>query len=611
MAEEGNVCYHDVTVIGAGWSGLVACKYMKEEGLSVVCIERKGDIGGVWLYSDDSTIPTVMKSTRCTSSSTVTEMSDFPMPLEIGTFPTHDSIMQYLHDYTNCFKLMPHIQLNTEVALVEKKDATWYTTCSNGTVYSSRNLVIATGVVQQPNRELEDSLLSSFTGKIYHASEIKAPLEKHREQRLLVLGGGETASDICTEWRDLVDFTYWSIPRGQHFFRKYAKVVPWGKPQALDKASSRMMKALAPYHRGKPGLSWICKWTTNGSLLAYQGHGISEWKNDAKFFHFFFNKNGKVLDLVDYKRLVPKGGITKCEGKKITFVDGTSQEFDLIITSTGYKVQYPYLPKRYSDVKIISRHKFVFDVEDPSIAFIGLARPIVGSIVGISELQARWSAKVYSGYIPLKSLEERRTDVAKDTAHWQEYFRESSQRIEGLVEGYTYVDDLAKHAGIYPNYWELFKTNPRHWYIAVFSPYNSASYRISEPQHREQAIATLNSHRKGTLTPAHLFLILFLRIIWFDWWLIQLSTIKYRIQSASWWPRIRDTRAMRAVNHVWTYPKRVMFDNISSDRNEELTLRNGHHLSPKQNGHVLTGENGMCVHNGSNQQQTLSKRPHT
>ncbi len=607
MAEEGNLFHHDVTVIGAGWSGLVACKYMKEEGLSVVCIERRDDIGGVWLYSDDTTLPTVMKSTRCTSSSTVTEMSDFPMAPEMGTFPTHESIMQYLRKYADMFSLTPHIRLNTEVSLVEKKDTTWYTTCSNGITYSSKYLVIATGAVQHPNREVEDTLLNGYTGKIYHSSEIKAPLEKHKGERLLVLGGGETASDICTEWRDLVDFTYWSIPRGQHFFRKYAKVVPWGKPQALDKASSRIMKLLAPYHRGKPGLSWICKWTSNGSLLAYQGHGIAEWKNDAKFFHFFFNKSGKVLDLVDYKCLVPKGGITKCEGKKVTFVDGTTQEFDLIITSTGYKVQYPFLPKRYSDVKIINRHKFVFDVEDPSIVFIGLARPVVGSIVGISELQSRWSAKVFSGSVPLKSLEERRADVANDTTHWREFFKDSSQRIEGLVEGYTYVDDIAKHAEIYPNYWELFLSNPHHWYIAVFSPYNAASHRLKEPEHREKAIATLNSHRKGTLSPLHLLLILFLRLIWFDVWLVALSNIKYRIQTARWWPYLRDTRVMRMIDYVWTYPKRVMFDNKSSDRDELPTLQNGQVAPSKQNVHMFTHRNGMSL---IDSKQSLRNRPH-
>lgn len=73
---EASSYHNDVIVIGAGWSGLVACKCMLEEGLSAVAIEKKDGIGGVWLYSDDPTVPTVMKSTCCTSSTTVTEMSD-------------------------------------------------------------------------------------------------------------------------------------------------------------------------------------------------------------------------------------------------------------------------------------------------------------------------------------------------------------------------------------------------------------------------------------------------------------------------------------------------------------------------------------------------------
>ena len=55
--------------LGGGWSGLVAYKYMLEEGLSVVAIEKREGIAGVWRYSDDPSIPTVMKSTCCTSSS--------------------------------------------------------------------------------------------------------------------------------------------------------------------------------------------------------------------------------------------------------------------------------------------------------------------------------------------------------------------------------------------------------------------------------------------------------------------------------------------------------------------------------------------------------------
>ena len=76
-------------------------------------------------------------------------------------------------------------------------------------------------------------------------------MEKHKNERLLVLGGGETASDICMEWLDHVKFTYWSIPRGQHFIRKYGKLVPWAKLTAFDKASSRMRVMLSPFIMGK------------------------------------------------------------------------------------------------------------------------------------------------------------------------------------------------------------------------------------------------------------------------------------------------------------------------------------------------------------------------
>ena len=142
--------HHDVTVIGAGWSGLVACKYMLEEGLSVVAIEKREGIGGVWRYSDDPSIPTVMKSTCCTSSTTVTEMSDFPMPEEIGMFPHNIDVREYLESYAKNFNLMPHIRLNTAVSEVKKEGETWHVTCSTGDTYTSTYLIVASGAHQTP-----------------------------------------------------------------------------------------------------------------------------------------------------------------------------------------------------------------------------------------------------------------------------------------------------------------------------------------------------------------------------------------------------------------------------------------------------------------------------
>ena len=319
------------------------------------------------------------------------------------------------------------------------------------------------------------------------------------------------------------------------------------------------MKTIAPYVNGKPGLSWVCKWTTAGSLLAYQGHGIPEWRNDADFFKFFINKNGRVLDFIDYEHLIPKGGIVTCNGKKITFVDGTKEEFDLVIVSTGYKDDYPYLPEQYANKDVRHRYKFIFDVEDPSIAFIDLVRPVVGSLVGISELQARFAAKVYSEKIFLPSIEGRKEVVQKDFTFWSNHFKNSSQRIQGLVEGFTYIDDIAKQAGIYPDYWSLFKRNPRHWFIAFFSPYNGATYRLNEPEHEEKAIQTMKSHKVATLGFFQYFLILFLRFFLFDFWLNRPSHVKYWIQTSSWWPAIRSWRLTQALNYLWITPKRAFF----------------------------------------------------
>ena len=551
--------HHDVTVIGAGWTGLLACKYMKEEGLSVVALEKREDIGGIWLYSDDPNIITVMKTTRSTSSSTFTEMSDYPMPEEIGQFPHHADIHRYLHAYADHFNLMPHIQLNTAVQEAERKGDMWCLQCENGDEYTSSYLVVATGVHEKPNRELENTVLKEFTGKMYHAAEIKGATEEQRGERLLIVGGGETGSDLCIEFYDFCQFIYWSIPRGQHFFRKVGKFVKWGKRKALDKASSPMLRLLLPYTRSKPGLSWICKWTTNGSLLAYQGHGIPEWRNNAKFFHYIINKSGRVLDLVDYKKVVPKAGITKCSGCKVYFNDGTEQEFDTIIMSTGYKTSFSFLPKRYTDTTMREHYKFVFDVEDPTLAFVGFVRPVVGSIITIAETQARWVARVFSEKVPLVSLKERQTEVARDRAFWGHYFKDSSQRIEGSVEQFVYTENVAKLAGFYPDYWALFKRNPYHWYVACFSPFNCSMYRLNEPKYEDQAIATMESHQKTAFHPLYLVLMFFLRIVLFDWILEQLQKVKYRIQVSGWWRVVREWRITRAANWVWTLPKRALF----------------------------------------------------
>ena len=249
-----------------------------------------------------------------------------------------------------------------------------------------------------------------------------------------------------------------------------------------------------------------------------------------------------MLDFVDYKHLVPKGGIAVCNGKDITFVNGIKQEFDLVIMSIGYEDEYPYLPEQYAIKDVRHRYKFIFDIEDPSIAFVGLVRPMAGSLVTISEIQARFVAKVYSKKISLPLVESRKKTVEKDFIFWSDYFKNSSQRIQGLVEIFTYVDDVAEQAGVYPDYRSLFKRNPRHWSIVFFSPYstiNGATFRLNEPEYEDKVIQTMK--RRDTYIASY-FLMLFLHLILLDFWVNCLSDVKYWIQISSWWPTVRSWR---------------------------------------------------------------------
>lgn len=253
MEERKQTEFREVVIIGAGWSGLLACKSMLEEGLTAVALEKRPDVGGLWNYTDDPSIITVMKNTKTTSSSTVTEMSDFPMPEKIGQFPKQEDVLSYLKSYCDAFDLWPHIRLGHCVTEITKADKFWRVRCENEQLFESKFLIICTGSVQKPNRELEHTILRDFGGEVRHSSELKSFVPEHENKRVMLIGGGETASDIVEEYYDHVTRIVWCIPRGMHFFRKYAKILPNRRPQALDKASSRVMKSIAPFTKGKPG----------------------------------------------------------------------------------------------------------------------------------------------------------------------------------------------------------------------------------------------------------------------------------------------------------------------------------------------------------------------
>lgn len=97
-----------VAVVGAGISGLLACKYCLSKGFDTIVFESESDIGGVWGKT--------IKTTRLQSSKDIYEFSDFPWPNSVtDDYPPQQEILDYIHSYSTHFDLIPHIQLHSRV----------------------------------------------------------------------------------------------------------------------------------------------------------------------------------------------------------------------------------------------------------------------------------------------------------------------------------------------------------------------------------------------------------------------------------------------------------------------------------------------------------------
>jgi cation diffusion facilitator CzcD-associated flavoprotein CzcO len=109
-----------VCVVGAGPSGLVAVKNLKECGFGVDCYERETGVGGGWNWRHDRS--PVYGSAHLISSKPFTQYPDFPMPDEWPDYPHHSQVLSYLERYADHFDLRPHVWFGTEVVKVEPAD---------------------------------------------------------------------------------------------------------------------------------------------------------------------------------------------------------------------------------------------------------------------------------------------------------------------------------------------------------------------------------------------------------------------------------------------------------------------------------------------------------
>ena len=433
----------DFVVSGAGISGVVISKYLKENGITFLTLEKRDGIGGLWYYSDDENITTITKNTITTSGRRITHFSDFPPHKEWTHFLRGDELLQHIHEYAEHYEILGNIELSATILRVEKdEDSLWRIEYKNKheerkTVYA-RNFVVAGGAFSNKLTPLADKYSSSFDGEIYSGQQIKLNNKiKFCGKRVLVTGGGETASDMAMHAACVADKACWAIPDGLQSLDR-CRIGAAGSPQetVFDEGPSLMRNRLHSQHLSDKKCNneyFIHK------NLGANGHGVKEWIVDNYYGNKFPTKNGESIYLVHEGKIKPYRSVANISGNRVFFDNGKSEEIDMIIECTGYRKGYDYLADESLQTPDYNKlYRGFIRTDDPSLYFLGVVRPMIGSVPAFVEYQSQYIVDLFKQSIQLPSRDEMQARIDKDMEYHMNLFQGCGRFRPDILDGFTY-----------------------------------------------------------------------------------------------------------------------------------------------------------------------------
>ena len=463
-----------VAIIGAGPGGLAAARYLSAHGFACTIFEQAAQLGGQW--NAKSEFSGVWPTMRTNTSRVMTSFSDMPHEPGAATYPTNQEIFAYLGRYAERFDLTRDLRTSTRVEAVEK-DGTGYlvrSRSSNAAPVTEHfdRVIIASGRYNHPSVP-HVAGLETFTGSggITHTLRYKNP-EKYRGLRVLVAGSAisalEIASDLVMLGAERVVSTY---RRQRYILPKLVAGVP------IDHIAFTRFAALGaevfPVEAIGNGMKQL--------VLRAQGspEQFGAFKPLDDIFQAGISLSQYYLPLVAEGRLFVKPWIQNVAGTRVTFTDGSQENFDAIIFGTGYELSLPFLSEDIRrtlavDAEHIELFNFTFHPELPGMAFIGMQDQI-GPYLPVLELQARWIAYVWAGL----AKEPSQAELAEGIERY---------RLRRGLPQKQVMHNLAilfsRAAGIEP----AIEEHPELARLLMFGPLTPASFRLAGPDRQPNAV---------------------------------------------------------------------------------------------------------------------------
>ncbi|XP_071855610.1 flavin-containing monooxygenase 1-like isoform X2 [Apostichopus japonicus] len=470
-----------IGIIGAGPSGLAAIKACLEEGFKPVAFERTDQLGGTWVYREDSKTDypeagAVYNCLKTNTSKAFFGFTDFPCPKEWSPFVTHRKCLEYFQEYAKHFDLSQYIRFNAEVLKVYPTDdhettGRWRLRYQSGREYCEEifdAVMICTGVFARANLPRYPGQ-DCFKGDISTGSKYRENT-KYSDKNVLVVGGGISAGDIATDISNISKQTYISSRNGF-----YCKPVIDSNGWPFDVFLGTRLIQLLP--------NWIKTWLSERQ--SYKRFRCEELgliipsKDGPNPTGAILNDN--FINQVLCGKILPKPSIRRFTDTGVVFNDGSKlEDLDAVMFCTGYHSQVPFLDEASGTPSQRDIYSLIFPVhlKHSTLALIGFFKNTeVGSPVTASEMQIRWVAQVWSGNCLLPSTSEMIASVAKRRNKERSIYGRVVCRIDAL----RYTDYIATKLGCYPSLASLLVSDPRLAIHMLFSPVVPATYRLVGP----------------------------------------------------------------------------------------------------------------------------------
>lgn len=412
-----------LAIVGAGTSGVVCAKVMRQRGVQVEVFEKGSYVGGIWRFGNDNGMSNIYRSLHINTSKRMMQLSDYPMPPDTAEYPSHTEIINYFDSYVAHFNVAPCIRFNTEVVSVEKSnDGLWCLTLRNAEGQWQQwfeNVVIANGHHWDPRMA---TFPGHFDGEQFHAHhyvDIKEPVDM-AGKRVVVIGAGNSAMDIACELGQALRMDMsspaeqrtgpsrvllsqrsgvWVCPKVLGNTPQDSKV---RNPMVRPSTKEKLMRTLVPKRVRTALFNYFAERMIRGIVGDPERVGLKPPQDR-------FSQRHGTLSQEIHARLIhgdvqPKGNITELKGDRVRFEDGSEELADVLIHCSGYRITFPFFKPDFISApnNEIALWQRMAMPEHDGLFFVGLLQPKC-AMMPVAELQSNFLADVVAGKAQLPS----------------------------------------------------------------------------------------------------------------------------------------------------------------------------------------------------------------